>query len=746
MGMFQKSDEKLKYEENARKMRLLINEIKARQLEDKTRDFYLNYLDNIRKGYPNDFGDMDTLFQVFMKLLDSNFSGVRDLREHFEQMVQLYHKMVNSNKEELDMKNIFIHNFVGTDGLLYNDYYDDAMYSTFQNKKDYFDIMNVIMSDGFLKSEFDTISDYISKVSKYCLSQDMLKRDVISFLNGFFEVVDDDYEKYSEECLEEAKKRVGVYNLSPKQLASVETKIRKVEGFLEEMNTYMKNIKGEKEALSTIVTSSKEELDKESKKSLESLREMITKEKELLTKKLDDYLLELEQLLSDKSDALFKDIIIKYKGQLEQFRNMFQMYSRATSQDLLAIQKASEDSVKQLKEYVSNEPQLQELLVKANEQNAVRTKIVNLVEKEEQLLAVPQKVEEVSIPGYESRIMVPYKHMVLPNEIAKSPIYPFDESIPFSQRKEEIYKKIEERQKQGEIFHKKVPQIAIDLMEGDWPYLWGPSGTGKSYMAKQVASLLGMNLTKAGKITEPYSVLGYNDPQGRYQITPSFIAALYGNLLFLDELDNGNPDTQVVLNDIYSELLNKLDNPNDICEVTFGTDVNVDINPNFRMLGAGNTSGEGENEAFSSRGKMDESIQERMTPIYVDYDDRVEEQILKDYPEWYDFFIKFRNACVKYSKSIGHQSPQGITTTRDAAAIKKYISHNSKSIDQVLQERFIQIKDSEYRKALAKSIAKEYGLSYEEEKGTKFSDPLEKASGKVLAKQFVSLCKNGDNR
>ena len=92
------------------------------------------------------------------------------------------------------------------------------------------------------------------------------------------------------------------------------------------------------------------------------------------------------------------------------------------------------------------------------------------------------------------------------------------------------------------------------------------------------------------------------------------------------------------------------------------------------MLAAGNTSGEGENEAFSSRGKMDESLQERMTPIFIDYDDRVEERILNKYPEWYQFFVNFRKACLKYASSIGQVSAQGIATTRDAAAIRKYIA------------------------------------------------------------------------
>jgi ABC-type dipeptide/oligopeptide/nickel transport system ATPase component len=460
---------------------------------------------------------------------------------------------------------------------------------------------------------------------------------------------------------------------------------------------------------------------------------------------LDEHLLDIEEVLKDKSDETFRQILETYQSQVNEFHNLFKSYSLSTSKDLLAIQKASEESVKKLQDYVSSDPHLQELLTKAQEENVVREKIIQLVSREEELMRVPEKkvVEEVTIPGYEQRIMVPYKHMVLPSEITTITNPMFDERVPFSKRKETLLQRLEKREKEGEIFHKKVPQIAVDIMEGDWPYLWGPSGTGKSYMAKQVASLLGMDLTKAGKITEPYSILGYNDPQGRYQITPSFIAALYGNLLFLDELDNGNPDTQVVLNDIYSELLNKLDDPSEICEVTFGTDVNVDIHPNFRMIGAGNTSGEGENEAFSSRGKMDESIQERMTPIYIDYDNRVEQQILNDYPEWYKFFIDFRDACKKYADSMGYSSAQGITTTRDAAAIKKYIMHNSKSVDQVIAERFVQIKDSEYRKALGNTIADIYGISYQDCQNPNYKGSLEKVDRKVLAKKFITACKKG---
>ena len=566
------------------------------------------------------------------------------------------------------------------------------------------------------------------------------------------DVVDNEYDKYDIEQLENARRRIGVYSISPKDLATVDYQLRRIESYTEQFEIYRANLDDEKDAVMNLVETGKKDIKASTDDAINILRDMINQEKSKLLQKLDAYLLDLEAVLKAKSDSVFREILDTYKAQVEEFRNMFVGYSSTVSKDFVAIQKATEESIKKLQSYVSNEPQLQKLLKKAEEQNIVRRKIVELASKEEELLELARETksievkeepeESVVIPGYEKRIMVPYSRMVLPEKVSKNINYLFDESIPFAKRLSALEKRIKYKEEQGEIFHKRVPQIAVDLMEGDWPYLWGPSGTGKSYMVKQVAALLNIPLTKAGKITEPYSVLGYNDPQGRYQITPSFIAALYGHLLFQDELDNGNPDTQVVLNDIYSELLNKLENPNELCEITFGTDVRVDVNPNFRMIAAGNTSGEGENETFSSRGKMDESIQERMTPIYIDYDDRVERKILEKYPEWYDFFIKFRKACLNYTNSVGLESAQGIATTRDAAALKKYIEHNSKSIDQIIEEKFIQIKDSEYRIALGRTIANMYNFDYEKNQNPVYQGSLADVNGIVLARKFVSKCQN----
>lgn len=746
MSIFNKTPEEIKKEEELRKYRLLEDEIYNSNLDDSCKLFLERYIDKIKRGYSNPYNDIDTLIRVLIVIINSDFIDYEDFEKHIIQAGKIYHKVVDINKDDYEKnKERFIDDFIGDQGIIYNELYDDSLFSIFKNKEDYFDIMNIIKNNPLLVKNFETIKIYIQSVSKYCLNQDVLKRDIISYLSGYETVLEEDYKKYNEECLKEAQKRVGIYSLSPKELALVDTKLRRVEGYLEQFDIYMTSIKDEKKTLNSLVTESKKEIKREKDDSLNRLRQLIEAEKKLLMEKLDSYLIDLEELMKSKSDETFRQVIETYKKQIEEFKGLFKGYSLAASKDLLAIQNATEESIKALQSYVTNEPQLQQLLTKAQEQNQVREKIVQLVAKEEELLNVAKledTKEQVIIPGYD-RVMVPYRHMILPEQIPTGIITALDERIPFDQRIQAIENKIKNNEAQGEIYHKKVEQIVIDIMEGDWPYLWGPSGTGKSHMVKQVADLLGMSFMKAGKITEPHSILGYNDPQGRYRITPTFIAALYGHLLSLDEFDNGNPDTQVVLNDIYSELLNKINNPDEVCEVMFGDDIPVNIHPNFRMIAAGNTSGEGENSVFSSRGKIDESIQERMTPIYIDYDNRVEEQILKDYPSWYKFFIDFREACSNFATNNGLEAPQGTTTTRDAAAIKKYVDHNSKSIDQIIAERFIQIKDSEYRKALGKKIAEIYQIDYSNCKNSEFKDELKKVDEKVLAKKFVYYCRKG---
>ena len=282
------------------------------------------------------------------------------------------------------------------------------------------------------------------------------------------------------------------------------------------------------------------------------------------------------------------------------------------------------------------------------------------------------------------------------------------------------------------------------LMVGDWPYMFGPTGAGKGYIIKQIGELLGQNVIDGGKIGEVHTVLGFIDAQGRFRATPAVEACVHGDLIFFDEFDNGNPDTRVALNTMYSNLRDKIQDPSSQQYIKFAGEIDVPINPNMRMIAAGNTDGTGSDELFTDRYPTDESIKERYKPVYVAYDNRVEKHILRKYEAWYDFFADFRAACEEYAKSQGMQAAPGNASTRDAADINRDVSLNAKTMEEMMNQYFVQTKEDDYRFTIGKKIAQKYGLTYEDvyvdyDRNLTLAD----AKSKDIAKQFIMRCKKG---
>lgn len=741
MGIFNKKEEevRLKYLINAVDVAAICSKISI-----EAKKYLVSYIDNICKGGVNDFGDIDTLYEVMERIIESDLYTEYDVKYHFDKVIELYKKIVGDNSS---IKTKFIESFVGSGGLISKNLYDDYLYSIFTNKNDYFEIMIIIRNSPKAIENFDIVKGYIKSVCKYCLNQDILKRDIISFVSGLDTIIGDNYEEYSRKEKECAKRRVGIYNISPKNLAECDSKLRKIQDYFEQFNIFSESLNMEKDTIRAIVDNGKEKIETENEKSVKEFRRMIFAQKKVMMDKLDCYLLELEEQLKDQSESIFRQFVENYKNQIDAFKNLFKVYLKNTSDDLIALQKSAEESVSKLEDYVLNEPQVQLLLTKAQEQNEVREKLIELVSKEKEVLEkFPEfqknELQSQVILSDSDRIIVPNCNIVLPDKTQADIIPAFNSAIPFDIRVKKIEEQMKLREDHGEIFHKKVKDIVLSIMEGDWPYLWGLSGNGKSFIIKQVASLLGITLTKAGKITEPHSVLGYNDSQGKFRTTPTFMATLYGYLLSLDEFNNIDSDAQVVLNDIYSELLNKLEDPDSVCRVIFGMDISIDIHPNFRMIAAGNTSILMENSSFYAHIKMDkcvkidESVQKKITPIYIDYDDGIEERILGSYPGWYKFLIKFRTFCKKYSFGT-----EEIPTIRDVAFLKKYIEHNSKTVDQIIAEKFVHTKNQKCCNALVSVFSNLYGFEYDQSTDIEYTADLKNVDEKILAKKLINICK-----
>jgi hypothetical protein len=185
---------------------------------------------------------------------------------------------------------------------------------------------------------------------------------------------------------------------------------------------------------------------------------------------------------------------------------------------------------------------------------------------------------------------------------------------------------------------------------------------------------------------------------GEYSESNFYRLYKYGGIAFCDELDNGNSKATVKLN---SFLVNRVH-----ASYCFPGGERVEKHPNFRVIAAGNTDGSGADLNYSTRERIEESVQQRMIPIYVDYDNRVEEAILKNYPDWFIFACAFRKATDEWSAASGIPA-QGIFTTRDAFRVKEYLDNGSFTPDKIMRYEFVQTKESEYLGFLKEAIGRQ---------------------------------------
>ena len=755
MGFFNETEEEKRY-------KMLIKAIKyASKLDNQMIQYLVTYLENVRdRKTNNDFYDLDFLEKVILEVADSEYEDYEEFVNYFQRVCRVVKFLLpdGSNTKDYDgIKNMVVNNLVGPYGLIKKNIFDEKIYSIFDSRYDYMFIMN-LLSNQELPCSYREVFNYICEVAPYMPTSEVFRSEVVSCINGLSSVVDGVFD-YFKNRLEEAKKRVGIYPIDEKTLAMIASEAEKAQALIVKLENMQKRIDRFKETIDSLVKSGKKdvsdlirdgkrEIGDFSVKSIQEMQESVTAAKSEIIRQLDDYLIMLENSLKQSSDKVFNQVLLDSQEKVRQIKLAAEGLTSSTTTELLRIQKASQESVDKLKSYVENEPKLQELLSSASNDDAIREALLqfsSLAVGGMSGAVVGQAKAGILIPGHDRLVVPANPNVVIPEQSRTIEILPaFDERIPFDVRLEKILTEKKRREDAGEIFHEMIDEVIRCVMEGDWVYLWGPSGCGKSYVIKQVSSLIGIELIDNGKITDKYSIMAYNDPHGNFRATQSFVALTYGKMLSLDEFDNGNPDTQVVLNELYSGLLDVLEKPDKPRYITFAEDMTVPIHPNFRMISAGNTSGEGENSLFSSRGKIDESVQERMTPKRFNYDNRVEQRIFGEYESWYNLFVNFRLICDAYAKREGLDTPPGIVTTRDAAAITKYIRHNSKSVDQVIREKFVQTKNDNYLNFIISKAKDIYGLDKVVEDDQCFSQ-LSEVPDKELGKRLVLACSNAIN-
>lgn len=191
------------------------------------------------------------------------------------------------------------------------------------------------------------------------------------------------------------------------------------------------------------------------------------------------------------------------------------------------------------------------------------------------------------------------------------------------------------------FIHEKFDDVLKAVSNNIPVYLVGPAGSGKNVLCKQVADALGLKFYFTNAVTQEYKLTGFTDAMGNYQPTQFYKAFTQGGLFMLDEIDASIPEVLTILN---AAIANKyFDFPAPIGY--------VEAHEDFRVVAAGNTSGNGADYQYVGRNQLDAASTNRFVYETIDYSPVIEDGIALD-KALADFCREFRRAAKRVGVNI----------------------------------------------------------------------------------------------
>lgn len=210
-----------------------------------------------------------------------------------------------------------------------------------------------------------------------------------------------------------------------------------------------------------------------------------------------------------------------------------------------------------------------------------------------------------------------------------------------------------------EILHKDFDTIVSMVMDGEPVYLCGPAGTGKSYLAQQIAKALNLEFYYTNSVTDEVALKGFVDANGRYHETQFYNAFVNGGVFLLDELDASVPETLVLLNNALANGVFAFPNGK------------ATAHPDFKCMAAGNTYGTGADNVYTGRYQLDAASMDRFSLIMVNYDPAIEKNMARGDNDLVEFAHSFRAAVDKCSLTV-------LFTYRAIKRLAKFTAYMSK--------------------------------------------------------------------
>lgn len=601
------------------------------------------------------------------------------------------------------------------EGLIGKGLFNYNLFSTFKNKDNYVEFMDTIKADVKAGECMFDIIQYAMGVRAFFIDDETYTANMKDVAEKLLR--SGDRKAVIAQETKKVEHMAGIYDIDEADVAKTEQQLAKANTLLTETMGILEQADAKTAQLNRVMKDTTESIAEISKRETNLITMKAATAKEDLNAAYNSFLEEQKQEVILQKDVLIGQIFSEAEAKLNELRTMARAITTSANSELLRINTEASSAMDKINNMVANDKDIEKILSKADENKELYDKLAKLeLLNNQNIEAITKSVEAqtaamntdaivatnvaVAQPAAPAQVAPVVSAALPPMEVdpqAIPEVNPLlDTSIPFEKRFKLVMEEKQRRIAKGEHFHSMFDDVVTVLMEDANPYMIGPSGCGKTFMVKQIASILNLDFIDIGYINEEYDILGFQTATGAYS-TPNFYRCYkYGKIAFCDELDNGNSRATVKLN---SFLSNGKD-----ASYSFPHGENVKRHQNFRIIAAGNTAGNGADSNYNTREKIEESVQQRFTPVYVGYDNHVEEQILGNYKNWYQFCVIFRMATDAWSNQNDCAAP-GILTTRDTARIRRYLDNKSLDMGKILDYEFIQTKDMEYLAFLSAHMA-----------------------------------------
>jgi cobaltochelatase CobS len=210
--------------------------------------------------------------------------------------------------------------------------------------------------------------------------------------------------------------------------------------------------------------------------------------------------------------------------------------------------------------------------------------------------------------------------------------------------------------------------ILSDYLARNNVYLYGGAGTGKTFIAEQIAELLGWEkiTLNCNQFTSPLDILGGQTIDGYQEgklsmawsnniVDSNGIKKVDGCVLILDELPKIDPNTAGILNEALAKIkdfkYNDQTGKNDIPPTIRNNRNELLPLGNLFVIATGNVPLNTIDPDYEANFKQDLSLQDRFIgstyKVFVDYKYEFED-IMKGFAFIWIFLVKCREAAVKY--------------------------------------------------------------------------------------------------